>query len=1620
MQAVTGKMISTALDQLPKSATLPIIIALSDNSSTQSMDSMVTGSYILSDRYDIDLSQVSQMTLKSIKLPWYNTTTREQADETEIINEIGSWDWSLDQKTDVAVFFLTCSAGETNMTRFESRNYLPPNPEKAEMQSIISQNLDFLDYLRTHFQLPLRGVLALSFSTSIIMLPSLVSDYRRLVRTMMNPELKSVFSLSKARNLAWASIKTALWGNNYYNPLRSALTRNPDPVDFFPARGKGRVFTDYFRVSGLKFCNFLQMAGRVLIVASILLIIGEFIYAGAKSGWTRLGMGVAGLYAAMEFIYLGIMIAIACIPIVGWAIALVILIADIVASCFGHGSGWIMEKIINGLVDLSLRSNTSLDTSDTSTTQRDYDDNGLTSGDLIEISSRIVETVVAVGDGNGNDVNDSYNTPYYQYNVSGAARSGSFRNTVSGNNYGNWRSVTHETGVWLLPNAGANIALSVWLHSDYRVYYDETIMGFNEIKSESGSTNSDASYLYFDVLPGSLDEFLKWSAVTPLDSDGDNLKDSNEAGTGVYSVYQVVNKGSNLSLAATGTTESSQTELAIYQGANNQRWVLIPGLPAGQNALKASNGKYMKIDPAFWDLGANGTNVQDGLKFYIVEAGKDTVVLKTTDGRYITRGSSEGLYPAWVDMLPETRFSVEYLDAQTIALKASNGKYVSLWASGGSITNQLRATANSIGATEKFSLDQSGYYQVRVTSNNMVLSIIDGSSTPGAKVTTKTYGYNSDQNWWLESAGGGYYKLVNRRSGLCLGISGKGVAGADVVQETYGGADDQKWKLEPLVGTGNKTKWDSDADGLPDGFETRNYVDYNTSATVSDTDGDGLNDKLELELGTNPALTDSDGDNLTDKAEVAGWKISFSYNGQPFSMQVWPDPLRVDSDGDGLTDYQEYRNGFNPRSSDTDGDGILDPDEGVVLTAMAEIESSDMDSDADGLSDFFEKNGWEITFTDSQGTHTLLVTSDPLLPDTDFDGLNDAQEFALLSNPGSVDTDSDGLSDSEEQRLGTNLLDFDTDHDGLDDASEITLGSNPLVVDSDNDNLTDLMEFDFGSSPIQVDSDNDNLTDSQELQYGTNPTDPDSDHDLLQDGAEIALGTNPLNPDSDGDGIRDGEEVIQGTNPLSADSDGDGLSDADEAELWTDPLDKDTDHDNLTDFQEVQYGTNPLSADSDNDGVGDAVDNDTFAPNVNQVYVLYDDNNTAYAQFINNLRKYTAVVSGTPAEIPDYQTRPYVIILGYPDNSTAGSAAKITYNTLTEDVRNNMADSDLYRLARGINIWEGNTMVIFLTQPYHSDYFRVLASLKSLKYEITADRVSLTYPEAKKSFFLEAIKEVDFYFKVNLTQRATPSVAITRYTENTAPHPLNYTSGLLSGDLPVGKYMQIEVSPNVQSAVLDNIQNALFKIYYSAAELDRSVPPDGDSSDYGDIDENTLCLYRWNSTLGGWERLSTLSDVNSSGVNTDNVQPYTRAYQGFVWADVGHFSLYALAGRPRYPPPPVVVEYTTPTATPTPTPAFVPVIIPSATVSPTPTLAPATTPSITATPQTTTVVAPTTTPVSTVTPAPQSPVTVSPSVIAAGTPPASGRTWIIILVIALVALLIASVLVIRTRRKTRS
>jgi hypothetical protein len=135
------------------------------------------------------------------------------------------------------------------------------------------------------------------------------------------------------------------------------------------------------------------------------------------------------------------------------------------------------------------------------------------------------------------------------------------------------------------------------------------------------------------------------------------------------------------------------------------------------------------------------------------------------------------------------------------------------------------------------------------------------------------------------------------------------------------------------------------------------------------------------------------------------------------------------------------------------------------------------------------------------------------------------------------DSDGDGLTDAEEMKIGTSPTNPDTDGDGVGDKIEYALmyknsEFNPLVAGkfSQCSNI---------GRPFP-DSDGDGLNDCEEAVEGTDPYLQDTDGDGLSDQLEVLRGVYPLVDDrlfdTDGDGMLNGLELEQGTDPNVNDS----------------------------------------------------------------------------------------------------------------------------------------------------------------------------------------------------------------------------------------------------------------------------------------------------------------------------------------------------------------------------------------------------------------------------------------------------------------------------------------------------
>lgn len=287
----------------------------------------------------------------------------------------------------------------------------------------------------------------------------------------------------------------------------------------------------------------------------------------------------------------------------------------------------------------------------------------------------------------------------------------------------------------------------------------------------------------------------------------------------------------------------------------------------------------------------------------------------------------------------------------------------------------------------------------------------------------------------------------------------------------------------------------------------------------ADVDGDGLTGGEETLYGTDPGNRDTDGDGLSDGEEVraivlidagltweearqraraAGGRLVVLDTAEKQQSLFDSFGLQIQISGrtywiGGSDTITEGTYQWLNQTGDANGPLILPPTNWQAF-------QPDNVLNADALE--IKPNSslsWAMAVdTKLQGYIIEYPSSNPLVQDTDGDGLNDFQERQFGSNPNLVDSDGDGLTDLQEFRYGNDPLVpdalRDTDGDGITNRDEVELyGTNPLLADTDTDGISDGLEINgvgiYTSNPLVKDTDGDNFTDFEEV-YGTPPTDP--------------------------------------------------------------------------------------------------------------------------------------------------------------------------------------------------------------------------------------------------------------------------------------------------------------------------------------------------------------------------------------------------------------------------------------------------------------------------------------------------------------------------------------------------
>jgi len=341
-------------------------------------------------------------------------------------------------------------------------------------------------------------------------------------------------------------------------------------------------------------------------------------------------------------------------------------------------------------------------------------------------------------------------------------------------------------------------------------------------------------------------------------------------------------------------------------------------------------------------------------------------------------------------------------------------------------------------------------------------------------------------------------------------------------------------------GLSNVLDADSDDDGLLDGTEA------GIAEPGKDTDRAVFVRDLDPHDTTDPYRADTDGGWLSDGAEDPD-RDGLVGRGQRDPREPGDDlPPPLDSDGDGLTDEQEIDIGADPLDADSDDDGLCDgcePNWAVDMDGDGLVNCLDPDSDGDGLADATERGvtlpvfgreggigGTELARGSFRPDRDPGSRTEMLLADSDWGGVRDGAED--LNHDGAIDVGETDPRDPFDEVALEGCTRDDSDCDGLPDGEERANGSDPDDADTDDDGLADGAE---ANGWFDLDGDG---------RMGLR--DPDSDGDGVHDGTEAGIAEAGQGTDEGADAYRADADPTTRTNPWLADTDRGGRRDGDE------------------------------------------------------------------------------------------------------------------------------------------------------------------------------------------------------------------------------------------------------------------------------------------------------------------------------------------------------------------------------------------------------------------------------------------------------------------------------------------
>ena len=344
--------------------------------------------------------------------------------------------------------------------------------------------------------------------------------------------------------------------------------------------------------------------------------------------------------------------------------------------------------------------------------------------------------------------------------------------------------------------------------------------------------------------------------------------------------------------------------------------------------------------------------------------------------------------------------------------------------------------------------------------------------------------------------------------------------------------------------TTNPSLWDTDSDGMDDGWEYHHARELKEKFFQDDTERVWSG---SVELETSLVVLDEIIHMIRiDDAHQIDWTSSLIDPLDPLDSRYDMDiRFCISYDRgylrrvpvlyrDGLTNLEEFQNGTSPILWDTDGDSFYYGIKGEFFQLDDKTE--------------IDLNYWERTKWASWDCMGMYPRLDPCRYDMDGDGMGDGYELCMGLDPFNAtdrlkDLDCDGLNNLDEFMFSnadghfftTDPKDPDTDGDGIPDGWESFNARAIQVKEAKSleqdllDGIIDGLHSKYTVSPMVNDAGEDNdgwwdLSEFGEIMFTSTP-DGMSNLEEYYGTVQYQISTDPNSPDTDGDGLLDSEEI---------------------------------------------------------------------------------------------------------------------------------------------------------------------------------------------------------------------------------------------------------------------------------------------------------------------------------------------------------------------------------------------------------------------------------------------------------------------------------------------------------------